>query len=48
MTNGGDALGYAGLQEQYDNDAALAALLQDDEFPVLEVKYTGKGKGKGK
>ncbi|CAK7200243.1 hypothetical protein SEUCBS139899_002934 [Sporothrix eucalyptigena] len=35
------------LQEQYDNDAALAALLQDDEFPALEVKYAGKGKGKG-
>ncbi|KJR81496.1 F-box and WD domain protein [Sporothrix schenckii 1099-18] len=36
------------LQEQYDNDAALAALLHEDEFPALEVKYTGKGKGKGK
>ncbi|CAK7224159.1 hypothetical protein SBRCBS47491_005453 [Sporothrix bragantina] len=40
------------LQEQYDNDAALAAALtaamQDDEFPALEVKYVGKGKGKGK
>ncbi|CAK7233085.1 hypothetical protein SCUCBS95973_008475 [Sporothrix curviconia] len=36
------------LQEQYDNDAALAAALQDDEFPALEAKYIGKGKGKGR
>ncbi|KAL1900119.1 hypothetical protein Sste5346_002427 [Sporothrix stenoceras] len=49
LTNGfGDEFTDANLQEQYDNDAALAAMLQDDEFPALEVKYAGKGKGKGK
>ncbi len=40
------ASGLTDESEQYANDAALAALLQDDEFPVLEVKYTGKGKGR--
>ncbi|CAK7264616.1 hypothetical protein SEPCBS57363_001165 [Sporothrix epigloea] len=32
--------------EQYENDAALAAALQDDEFPALQVQDVGKGKGK--
>ncbi|CAK7562693.1 MAG: hypothetical protein SEPTF4163_000543 [Sporothrix epigloea] len=36
------------FDEQYENDAALAAALQDDEFPALQVQDVGKGKGKGK
>lgn len=33
-------------EEQMANDEALAALLQQDDFPALEPSYVGKGKGK--
>lgn len=33
-------------EEQMANDAALAELLQQDDFPALEPSYVGKGKGK--